>query len=438
MSRFQAVLYIVFGLLILVGVVLFAGFVPGTGPSSGAADLVMWGTLPEDSLTPIFDDFNSKFKDITRITYLQKDERTFEQELVEDLARGLGPDLVLITPALLARQGDKLVAMPNQAVSVRTFRDTFIDGAEIFLSADGALAMPFLVDPLVLYWNRDLFSGAGVPKVPSYWDEVLALPERLTVRDGKGNITRSAIALGGYKNISHAKDILSALFLQVGDPIAQPVFIEGGVRPDIVLGEGTNAAPSQADSALRFYTEFGNPAKKAYSWNSALRNSIEYFNAGLLAMYVGYASELTALRNGNPHLDLDVATIPQIRPAGQELPLTRTFGRIIGIGTLRNSRNVEKALQVSLLLSQADVAGIFSQALNIPPARRDLLSQEALDDPFTPVFNRSALSVQSWLDPSPSQTDTIFREMVEGVLIGGSTEGSLVRDARDRMQALVR
>ncbi len=438
MTKFQAGLYIFLGIVIFAGVALFAGFVPGTGPSSGSVELSLWGTESADTLNELFDSFNDTYKSTVTISYTEVDSRSFDRDLVEALARGAGPDLILFSPDLIARQGDKLLPIPNSVFSQRDYLNTFIDGGEIFMTQEGTLGMPVAVDPMVMYWNKDLFADAGVARVPAFWDEVLALAPALTTRDTKGNITKSMIALGGFRNIMHAKDILSTLFLQVGDDIAEPVFTKNGVSPEITLGRTRDNAPSQAESALRFFVEFGNPSKKAYSWNSALPNSRDLFNTGSLAMYLAPASELALLREGNPHIAIDVARIPQLRPVAGEVSSSRVYGRLLAVGALASSPNREKAVEAALLISSENVGPALAASVGIASARRDALAAENASDAVAPIVNRAALSVRSWLDPSPFDTEDIFRSMVEGALTGNASEFSLVSRARDEMSALIR
>ncbi len=85
------------------------------------------------------------------------------EELVAALASGQGPALVIMPHDLLVSQGDKLTPIPFSIVSERAFLDTYLDGASVFLSNNGILALPILVDPVVMYWNKDLFASAGIP-----------------------------------------------------------------------------------------------------------------------------------------------------------------------------------------------------------------------------------------------------------------------------------
>src|SRR5690606_28991177 len=100
------------------------------------------------------------------------------------------------------------VPFTNSEYSIRNFRNDFIEQGEMFVGDSGALALPILVDPMVLFYNRDLFSAGGVARTPVSWTEMIQ-PEigpvaKLTLFDIQGNLVQSAISMGEYANIDHA------------------------------------------------------------------------------------------------------------------------------------------------------------------------------------------------------------------------------------------
>jgi len=86
---------------------------------------------------------------------------------------------------------------------------------------------------------------------------------------------------------------------------------------------------------MRFYTEFSKSNKDSYTWNRSLPPSRSMFEAGDLALYFGYASEYKAIKLKNPHLNFDVAMMPQVGPTATKL----TFGRMYGVGVVSASKN---------------------------------------------------------------------------------------------------
>ncbi|MDO8602157.1 MAG: extracellular solute-binding protein, partial [bacterium] len=301
------------------------------------------------------------------INYTEKSAKTIETEFTEALAQGISPDLIIITQDKLWKEKPKLLIIPYGEISERDFKTTFIEEGELFLTSDGIYALPLSIDPLVLYYNRDLLSAAGQANPLQYWDEIYAAALNLSKRDVAGNLTSSVMALGEARNIRHAKDIFSLLLLQAGTPITGFVGLE--LRSQIADNFNLPVLPSE--SALDFYTQFSNPTKAFYSWNRSLIDAQTHFTSGDSAYYLGFASELRALRNKNPTLNFGISLVPQSRVSGK----TITFGNLRGVAISRGTRNPSAALAIATKLVSKDVALALSEILALPPARRDLLSK---------------------------------------------------------------
>ncbi|OGZ11574.1 MAG: hypothetical protein A3D67_00210 [Candidatus Lloydbacteria bacterium RIFCSPHIGHO2_02_FULL_51_22] len=431
MNFFQLGILIFFGFFIIFGVLVFSGILPffDTTPDGVGGEAVLWGAVPAELLRAPLDELNSENKDVFSVRYEEKNEESFDTELVEALASGTGPDMILLPGNLLVRHENKLLPLPYAQMSARTFRDTYAEGSELYLGSTGVLALPFSIDPMVMYWNRDLFTNAGIVGPPEEWDAFLSLAGTLTKKDAALNISKSTIALGDFSNVRNAKDILAMLIIQAGNPIVE---VSEGVRR-VSLYDQRGLVTPPAQSALRFYTEFANPSTPVYSWNRSLPNSRDMFAAGDLAVYFGRASERKAIAAQSPRLNFDVALVPQI----QDVERKTTFAALTGIAVLKNSRNPQTAFYAGYALTGKDFSERFSRVSGVPPARRDLLSKPPKDaDIFTPVFYNSALIARSWLDPRPDETERIFSAMVSNVLSGRSTISSAVAKASEDLAAL--
>lgn len=278
---------------------------------------------------------------------------------------------------------------------------------------NGVVALPFAIDPLVMYWNRDLFNNSSITEPPKYWDEFLTLAPKLTIRDQKtADITQSAVAFGEYVNIDHAKDVIAMLLLQVGNPIVS--LVDGYPQMDLLTTNGNQVVPDQdVISAFRFYMDFSNPLKSIYSWNRARTSSRDEFINGNLAIYFGFASEYQPLQEKNPHLNFAVAPIPEPR----ETKVDITFARLHGLAVLKSSQNKKTAFYAVQQLLETKPSGDFAASFNLPPVRRDLLGRRPTDAAFS-VFYDAAIRSRTWLDPKPEESDQAFQQTVESVSSG--------------------
>ncbi|MBI4120987.1 MAG: extracellular solute-binding protein [Parcubacteria group bacterium] len=413
-NAFQFTLLGIFGAFLIVSVVIFSGLIPiGSGAPEGVGGTVtVWGTVSALRLSEPLAVLNAENKEVFEIQYVEKDARSFDIELIEALAADRGPDLILLPHNLTFRHKDKIFPIPYESFSERNFRDTYIEAGELYLTKDGILALPFTIDPLVMYYNRSILSGAGVVKAPSSWDEFFLLGEKLTKKDTAGNIQTSAVALGEYRNIKNAKDILSLLMLQSGNPIVE----EDGGLYRVLLSERLGLVVPPSESALRFFTEFSNPVKPMYSWNRALPEAQDLFAANDLAIYFGYASEKREIEAKSPRLNFDVAPMPQVRD-GREVT---TSGKMTGVAVLKRSDNLATAFYAAYALAGTPFLQSMLERDTLPPVRRDLLVRKPTDS-VGQVFYDSALTVRLWLDPNPEATGRIFQDMIETVVSGRRT-----------------
>ncbi|MEX0933982.1 MAG: extracellular solute-binding protein [Candidatus Paceibacterota bacterium] len=432
MNIFRIVILGFFVLFIVVAVLVFSGifsFGEEGGSAGVGGEVVLWGTIPERTLKAALDQFRLDHSEEFRLSYIEKRAGSFDEELVEALASGRGPDMILLPDELIVRHADKMLPIPYESISLRQFKDSYIEQGELYLRSEGILALPFLVDPMVLYWNRDIFTAEGLAEPLSFWDELFILAPKLTNKQSNFTITRSAIGFGEYQNIFHAKDILALLMIQAGEPIVS--FGERGLEP--VLGDKHGFVDAPATSALRFYTEFSNSIKDFYSWNRALPLDRDYFTQGNLALYLGYASEFSEIRARNPNLNFDVRRVPQVRDTNQ----FTTLGKMFGIGIVRTSRNPQTAFFATFLLAQDNVIEKIIDVTHLSPAQRSLLSK-ARGGAQEEVFDHSALIARSWLDPDPKETEGVFKEMIESVVSGRSSLGQSISRARENLTNLLR
>ena len=429
-GNFQIIILVVFLAAAVFGVMVFSGAIPiGNSQNSQGArgTVILWGTVDASAISNALDDFNRANPSFI-VRYVQKKPGTFDQDLLEALASKKGPDMFLLPNDLAYHYANKIYTIPYQSFSLASFKNTYAGAGEVFLTSNGILAFPLTIDPMVMYYNRSLLDSAGITSPPVYWDDFSNVISSLNKKDADGQIIKSAIGMGQSSNISSAKNILSTLFMQIGSYIVT----EKNGSFYSALSETNGGDLNNLSSALSFYTNFANPANTLYSWNKSLPKSQDFFTADNLAFYFGYASELNSLINKNPNLNFFVAPMPQFKSAKFKV----TSARVTGIAVSSFSSNLGTAVMAASLMASTDFAGKFSNATLTPPARRDFLAAKPTDA-FFPIFYNSAVFSRSWLDPSPVDTDDIFRSMIENVLSGNMAADSAIKDGSSKLSLLL-
>ena len=421
MRPFQLILLAVFGLLALGGLVLFASFKGFGGSGVKVGTVVIWGTLPQAAIDAELNPIKTQDQAYAAVTYVQKPDANFDQSLSDSIAAGTGPDLILVSQEHLAREENKISTIPYSSISERTFLDSFVPESELYLNAQGSYGIPFVVDPLILFYNRDVLDSAGIVTAPRTWETVTGLASQLTTQ-ANGQISRSVVPFGSYQNVNNARALVSLFLLQSGTTIADAS--GGSVRSTIEAQQKTELGGlSPAESAMNFYTQFADPAKSVYTWNSSLPEAGLSFTSGSLIFYPGFASEIPTIVATNPNLNFDIAPIPQ----PQTSTTRTTYGRLYAFSIPKASHNASGAYLTSIALTGPSAASAAAKALSMAPATRSSLS--GTKEKFGSIYYPEALISRGWLSPAPAAVDQIFSTMIRSITSGRAQTADAVQTA---------
>ena len=402
------------------------------------------------------------------INYRKLRYSEYEQALLEAMAEDKGPDILSLHNTWIKKYQSKLAPLPAEITMVYpvekgtikkevvqelrttkslTFRDlknNFIDVVydDVVLpvkdektgkTSEGIFGLPLALDTLVMYYNKDLFNNAGIAEPPSFWNqEFQQTVKKLTKQDTSGQIIQSGVALGGSKNVERYSDILSILMMQNGAVMAD----DGG---NVVFDRIPEALKEQKYSpgleALRFYTDFSNPAKEVYSWNSSLDNSMEMFIAGKLALMFGYAYHLPTIEARAPKLNFAIAKLPQIEDNSGNINFANYW-----VETVSNkSKYVNEAWDFIQFAAKADQAKLYLTKTKKPTALRSLVNEQ-IEDEDVSVFASQILTAQSWYHGGDANAaELIMGEMIDSAVAGeGKIEGIINLGARRIQQTITK
>jgi len=427
-TPFQAVIFGILVLVIIVGVLLFA--LQKSSSEQKSTPVTMWGTVSASIVNDLQNQINSADKDSLQITYTEFSEQEFNGVLLEALASGTGPDIMLLDDDSIINQENKLFLIGYDFYPQSDFQTNFVEAGEILLRPEGSIGIPFMIDPLVLYWNRTILNNNGVAQPPQYWDEFLTLIPDFVEANSAGNINKAGVALGEFRNINQAKEILATLVRQAGNPIITRDIELGGYQAIFDQRLGYKTRP--ADAAISFFTQFSNPSREVYSWNRSLPNADETFLAGDLAFYLGFASERQSLINKNPNLNFAVSLLPQSRSSSEK----SVNAKMHFLAISNRSANIAGAYNTIAKLTGPESLAILSDITDLPPVRRDLLNAES-GSAYKSVFNSSSLISKIFIDPDKNVTQEIFQSMIESVTSGRTTISESVTRAQLELNDLL-
>lgn len=428
---FEIFLIGIFALSAIGGLIYFSTYTPAQKVEETlyGSSVEVWGALDSRIMNDYLVELAKTQKALRVVHYTQIDKRSFQYELLNAIAEGRSPDLVIMPNNLLVTYRSKLQVIPFDTLSERTFRDTYIDGADIFMRTDGIYGLPIAVDPLVLYWNKDIFSTSGIATPPKTWETLVSqTTNAINKTDNSRNLIQSTVAFGEYVNVAHAKNILSTLLLQSGSDI---VTEQNDGRYKVTFDQNVNQGLPPGHAVLSFYSQFAHPGSNSYSWNRSKGVDRTEFLNGDLALYFGMGSEKKSLDRDNANLNYDVAPIPQ----GGGSTVHRDYADFYALAIPRASKNIVGAYAVATYLTDPAQAQQFADMFDLAPVQRVLYTGNTLD-PFRNILYQSALISHGWLDPDPDKSNGVFQDMVEETLADQSGVGKTVIDGRKKLEAL--
>lgn len=397
-----------------------------------------------------FEEIIEKYRQIhpfVTINYRKLRYSEYENELLDALAEDRGPDIFSIHNTWIGKYQNKLASMPPEitmaypivkgtikkevipelrtvkSITLRELKNNFVDAVyddvvvKVFNEktesvSEKVFGLPLSVDTLAVYYNKDLLNNAGIAEPPLYWNkEFQQSVKKLTKQDIKGNLIQSGVALGGSTNIERYSDILSILMMQNG-----AVMIDENNRimfdkiPLVLKQQKYNPGLE----ALRFYTDFSNPAKEVYCWNSNLENSINMFAQGKLAIMFGYAYHLPTIQTTAPKLNFSVAKLPQIEGNSQNINFANYWVESVS----NKSKYIDEAWSFVQFAAEADQAKIYLDKTKKPTALREFV-EEQIDDIDIGVFAEQVLTAKSWYHGNNfNSAELIIGEMIDSAVSG--------------------
>ena len=132
MTKLQVGIYIGVILITLVVVFIFLGVIPGLRNQTSTSDIIIWGAYPEDMFKTAFAAWRKEHSTIS-LTYEEKNPNGYRAQILEALAVGNAPDIILLPDSLLHTMQNKLSPVPVISMTEREYKETFASITDIFL-----------------------------------------------------------------------------------------------------------------------------------------------------------------------------------------------------------------------------------------------------------------------------------------------------------------
>jgi len=420
-SKEQTIFLAAGAALVVTLILVFIGVLPGGKRGEEKINISVW-VLDEDTKIwdPILIRFENSYPDINA-TLEEIAPGNYENELLNALAAGRGPDVFMFNSKWLIEHGDKIAPAPSNKMTAETFSGFFPQVAEQDFVSEGRIyAMPLFVDTLALLYNRDIFDAKGVVFAPGTWKEFEEAVAKLRTFEN-GKMGDKAAAIGGTSaRVSNAVDLVGLLMLQNGSTIVNESF----TRADF---------GREGEAGLLQYTKFADPQSPLYTWDDSLGLSNEVFANGEVAMAFAYPSDVREIKDSNPFLDFEVSKMPQLDKSN---PVN--FANYWGLAVRSGSSNLSAAWDFTIFAStdKASAENYIIETGHAPALRFSI--NNYLDNPDIGVFAGQALTARSWPQADDDQVDIIFNDMIRNVISDGVTVETAISSARSALTELIR
>ncbi len=380
-SRNQLIIFGAVGFIFIF--LLFGVFdiIPVFRTAGPRVDLTFWGVENENSFDSLIKRYQSLYPNVS-IKYIRFGSQDYERRLVNALAAGEGPDIFMFRSDWLMEHSLKLTPHLEDQMDVFKLRNLFPQVVEEnFVLNNKVYALPLSIDTLALYYNRDIFDRRGVVSPPKTWSRFRDIVFDNKISAGFG---------GTSSTVPQAPDIISLLMLQsevkmVSDDLKSAVF-------------GLNR---QALDVLNFYIQFTSPNE----------SSLDAFSAGRLGMMIDYSAAKQYIKNKNPHLNFEVALVPQFN-LDKPVSFASYYGLAVSRAIERSETRKREALNFVLFLTtNEEMAEHYALVSNRPPALRSLI-ERYIDHPEYGVFAKQALTARSWPQVDKEKVFSIFDDMI--------------------------
>ena len=463
-------------IITLFAVLTFSGLGCKGPKSKYQVYLDVWGTFDNsDAYSEVFNAYNNVNPNISLVNYRKITLESYKEDLLSALAAGTGPDVFMIHNSWLPDFQDKIIPAPDDLLIEQDFRNNFVDVVADDMIVDGKIyGVPFFVDSLGLYYNKDIFNAAGITRPPSTWEEFDKAVKALTQIDEFGNIKQSAAAMGtayntnGAINVNRAPDILSLMMIQNGADMSigkenRVTFAEVGAEHDV--------ADAPGEKALRYYTNFAVAGTPQYTWNKNQNYSIDEFFEGTTAMTINYSYHYDTIKAKNAKLNFAVADVPQVSLGiiGDQANFANYWVFVVAKNKVPTQPNDPKAIRITddmrineswqllrslsfpsgkgVVLTNAitkerlmytpefDFTEKYLEKTGKPAARRDLIEKQKTDVRLG-AFARGNLIARTWWRHDSDSVDGIFYDMIDRVNTGQMSVHESLELGQQRAQQL--
>lgn len=399
----------------------------GSTGGDGPTKLVLWHgmTGPDGpAVQQIIDDFNASQDEVVVEPNVMPWDVLY-QKVLTSLSSDDGPQVVAMSASNVPQYASKGALAPlDDFYADDTYMDTSVlpDAATDAAIFDGTnYGVPLNIAPMMLYWNKDLFSAAGLDpeQPPATWDEFASMAEKLTVdENGDGKPEQYAAAFADHTTV----------------PIWQMLL--WGTGGGVVSDDATTAIVNSPESleALEFWVEQVRD-KQASPIGLSGADADKLFQTGKAAMEIVGPWMTTGFDEAGLNYGLAAP------PAGPDAQVTLGDVVTFTVNAKADAAQQDAAKTFFAYWNSVESQQTWADGSGFPPTRTDIPAED-LQNPYSAVFGDPELlgSAKVYLAGVPNSgtiTDSIFSPALQRVLNGDGDLTEVFTQANADIQAAI-
>ena len=408
----------------------FKGFVLATATSitamlasaANAVEIEYWQYFFDarvEAMEQLIENFQTANPDITvKMTHFPyADYRT---KVAAAIPAGEGPDVVQLFYGWLNdyKAANLIQPLPAETFPADQISEEFFPMVEAMREGDNYWALPTAVRSLALFYNTRLFEEAGIEAPPETLEELIALGEQMTKRDGAGNLTQAGFTIGMTAQDHHW-------------------FREGLVRqfggePYLDDYKTVNYNSEAGLAALEYYLSLA--GENGIAGFGFMDEPQAAFKAGLAAMHIDGSFRIGSLNNTRG-LEWGVTELPATADGVRS---NYSSYWVNAITTKAEGEKYDAAVKFMEYITSDEAMQIWLDVVGELPAKPSVGQTEAnASDPVFGPFIRGLEYANTTKFVNESAQRQILVDMVERVNLTGADPAESLAEAAAAEQALL-
>ena len=322
---------------------------PKSNITTDPVTLSYWGLyVPKEVMDPLIKKYQELHSNVT-INYEEQKPTTvaeYKEKVATRITSGSGPDIFRAHNTWFGYLNNIMSPIPTEVMQETEYTQRFYNIALQSSKIGGQIyGMPLEYDQLILIYNKDFFSEAGIVNPPQTWEEFRLNAIKLTKKDGTGAISQAGAGVGVVDNVHYATDIVGYMFSQ--SDVTIPNFLDD---------------PASL-SVINYYKGLADSDKV---WSLNLPDTPTSFANGKVAMIFGTTETLRDILATKKTVNIGVTNAPQVPSLEGSNNLTDTYWANFWMEAVsKNSKNTLVAWDFLKFLSEEEQQKSYRNALKL-------------------------------------------------------------------------